>query len=211
MRFLPRGGLAVLCAASVVAFAGQASAAVVYLESGTLRVFCGPVPCPPIDTFQIGANGGSRSLSDAQPSGAYHYELTLSDPSVILSIQSRITDYSSWDRFVDGALDLGNDVFAIETPDPSLHATPTGFAGDFIVPPTYDETTLSADGLHLLRFREFYFHGIYIDGLLTAPTGYTFVINSVPEPATWMVMLVGFFGIGAALRTRRGVARTVSP
>ena len=122
---------------------------------------------------------------------------------MILSIRSQITDYRSWDRFVDGAFDMGGDGFGAGTPDPSLHATPTGFAGDFIVPPTSDESVLSADGLHVLRSRTVYFEGIYIDGLLTAPTGYTFTISTVAEPATWAMMLAGFFGMGTALRRVR--------
>ena len=34
------------------------------------------------------------------------------------------------------------------------------------------------------------------------------VIPTVPEPATWAMMLVGFGGLGAVLRRRRGVALT---
>ena len=39
---------------------------------------------------------------------------------------------------------------------------------------------------------------IVIDGV--APGG------AVPEPATWAMMLMGFFGLGAALRGRRELA-----
>ena len=31
--------------------------------------------------------------------------------------------------------------------------------------------------------------------------------GAVPEPATWAMMLLGFFGMGSALRSRRGVVR----
>lgn len=37
----------------------------------------------------------------------------------------------------------------------------------------------------------------------------TFVINAVPEPASWGMMLVGFFGIGGSLRVRRRSNRPV--
>lgn len=33
--------------------------------------------------------------------------------------------------------------------------------------------------------------------------------TGVPEPSTWMMLMVGAFGAGAALRSRRGVATTV--
>jgi hypothetical protein len=36
-------------------------------------------------------------------------------------------------------------------------------------------------------------------------TDFAFKITAVPEPATWAMMLVGFFGLGATLRARRGV------
>lgn len=32
--------------------------------------------------------------------------------------------------------------------------------------------------------------------------------SAVPEPSTWAMMLLGFFGLGAALRSRRGVQRS---
>jgi hypothetical protein len=42
----------------------------------------------------------------------------------------------------------------------------------------------------------------------TAGTGDNFLIHTVttgvPEPSTWAIMLMGFFGLGAAVRARRG-------
>jgi hypothetical protein len=35
------------------------------------------------------------------------------------------------------------------------------------------------------------------------------VLGAVPEPATWAMMLVGFGGIGAAMRSRRSTGREV--
>ena len=38
----------------------------------------------------------------------------------------------------------------------------------------------------------------------SSPNGTTFTPATVPEPATWAVMLLGFGGLGVALRARRG-------
>ena len=39
--------------------------------------------------------------------------------------------------------------------------------------------------------------------LSLAPTTVTLAVLSIPEPQTWMMMLTGFFGLGAMLRRRR--------
>ena len=50
-------------------------------------------------------------------------------------------------------------------------------------------------------------HTINVMGTLTGPngaySGTLNVANAVPEPATWAMMLVGFAGVGFALRRRR--------
>lgn len=52
-------------------------------------------------------------------------------------------------------------------------------------------------------------HTIFANGTVTGPTGsYSGTLNvqaapSVPEPATWAMMLVGFAGVGMALRRSR--------
>lgn len=43
-------------------------------------------------------------------------------------------------------------------------------------------------------------------GTLTGPHGLDFVAGVVPEPATWAMMLLGFGGLGAAVRMRRRLA-----
>jgi hypothetical protein len=46
--------------------------------------------------------------------------------------------------------------------------------------------------------------------IVTAAQGYfgpNLLISSVPEPATWAMMVIGFGGLGAALRSRRRSAR----
>jgi len=49
-------------------------------------------------------------------------------------------------------------------------------------------------------------HTIFVNGSVAGPTGsYSGTINvqAVPEPATWAMMLIGFAGVGLALRRRR--------
>jgi hypothetical protein len=41
--------------------------------------------------------------------------------------------------------------------------------------------------------------------LSLAPTTVTLAVLSIPEPQTWMMMLAGFFGLGAMLRRRRAI------
>jgi hypothetical protein len=38
---------------------------------------------------------------------------------------------------------------------------------------------------------------------LSGPGRYTLTVSAVPEPQTWAMLLVGFFGVGFALRTRK--------
>ncbi len=49
--------------------------------------------------------------------------------------------------------------------------------------------------------------GVDYDGVYyNDSTGVNFTISTVPEPAAWALMLVGFGGLGAAMRTRRRMA-----
>jgi hypothetical protein len=43
-------------------------------------------------------------------------------------------------------------------------------------------------------------------GVFDSPHGLDFLPNVVPEPSTWAIMLMGFGGLGAALRSRRRTA-----
>ena len=47
------------------------------------------------------------------------------------------------------------------------------------------------------------YDGLYYDD----STGVNFTISSVPEPATWSMMIIGFGLAGAAMRRRAGLAR----
>lgn len=63
--------------------------------------------------------------------------------------------------------------------------------------------TLSQDaGNSLFRWEDIAFG---IDRAQLIPTSLT-VVRTVPEPATWAMMLLGFLGLGAALRRRRAIS-----
>jgi hypothetical protein len=66
---------------------------------------------------------------------------------------------------------------------------------------TYDLTPLiKASGVYTLSFGEVdnqYFYNLGIDNVSLVSSG------GVPEPATWTMMLAGFFGLGATLRARK--------
>jgi len=86
--------------------------------------------------------------------------------------------------YVDGAL-IGTTPY--EPEDGSVNGYPNSSA-TFV-------TTLGAGTSH-----DFYLAD-QTDFLL--PAGVSVEISSVPEPVTWSLMLMGVFGLGAALRSRR--------
>jgi hypothetical protein len=45
-------------------------------------------------------------------------------------------------------------------------------------------------------------------GSISDPPGLLPVTSAVPEPATWAMLILGFFAVGAAMRRRRSVLRT---
>lgn len=104
-----------------------------------------------------------------------------------------------------------------------------GVSGDYIggsVVQSMGTTILTADAFANLTATSFSFTGFtyrldYFAGSATAFTpsqlslGYTVGISapppSVPEPATWAMMIGGFGAIGASMRQRRRIARGGSP
>ena len=75
-----------------------------------------------------------------------------------------------------------------------------------------DSLTLSAGGVNLVAHSHFYGFAestadissfVLTDGYVAAIGGLNGTIGSVPEPASWALVLAGFAGLGASLRTNR--------
>jgi len=201
-------------AAMACALAGPAGAATVishYEDAGGLRHFCvaGLDPCPP-DTFQLGVDVGRTTAADIFAPGTYHYNLTV-DPSAVSHVSVGLLDFGFYDFSIDGVAQFGpggtgdgiGQLDALSPPTP----TATGFEGDFVIPENFDVTTVVSDnGVdHVMRHAAIYRFGFEIQGWTLGPAGtpYDLTISLVPEPATWAMMLLGFLGMGAALRRRR--------
>ena len=89
-----------------------------------------------------------------------------------------------------------------------------------IVTPMHDtagnHTGLTYDTANYSLINDFVYNPTHDWTLLTISTGkfpggspgisFYLVGGSVPEPTTWALMLLGFGGVGAALRSRRRVA-----
>lgn len=63
---------------------------------------------------------------------------------------------------------------------------------------SFDQQNLDSVSFHFTNFVD----SVQFDDVGVSPSGVASV-GGVPEPATWALMLLGFLGLGAALRTRR--------
>ncbi len=63
-----------------------------------------------------------------------------------------------------------------------------------------------------LTFREAVLHGGFMNGeyVATLPVAAGAISAPVPEPATWAMMLLGFFGVGGMMRRAKVVRQTIS-
>jgi hypothetical protein len=204
-----------LCAAAMAgAWAAPAASATLisnYEDAGGLRHFCleGLDPCPP-DTFQLGVDVGRDTAADIFAPGTYHYSFTV-DPSAVSHVSVGLLDFGFYDFSIDGMAQFGpggtgDGIGQIQPLSPPT-ATPTGFEGDFVIPENFDVTTVvTENGVDpVVRRGAIFGYGFEIQGWTLGPQGtaYDLTISQVPEPATWAMMLLGFLGVGAAVRRRR--------
>ncbi|WP_372785892.1 PEP-CTERM sorting domain-containing protein [Phenylobacterium sp.] len=201
-------------AAAAAIFDGIGNYGIVYTQTGKFGPFHpsggseGPagqelLGADPIDMFVGGYVAG----------GNYSYDLEI-DPAALTSVTATLARYRSFGVYYDGHLAGGADTFLDDLPDPSFHATATGFAGTFssstsdttfddaravgfFSPPPGTQTTRIVSEVKVgLGIR------LYADQILPA-TDYRLTLSSIPEPATWILLLAGFYGVGVRLRSRR--------
>lgn len=81
-----------------------------------------------------------------------------------------------------------------------------GAFGGVALPPDFD-TTFDQDG-HTVHQSAIYRYGFELNGTSLGPAGTPYIsqLIGIPEPASWALMLCGFFGLGGALRARRRTA-----
>jgi hypothetical protein len=188
-------------AASVLAAAGQASAA-------TITLTMDEVSPQSIDGLTV--SKGGLDFTFESPDGTLGYNATgpgdltyVNDPSIVGDASSFGVFFSAPVHFIQFGLAASDDVPAFTVTlsngeDFSLDLSPlvdfpegrftwhgaTGVTGFFIDPPgAQDEYEFAFDNL-------------------TVRTD----VGAVPEPDAWALMLLGFGGLGAALRHRRRLA-----
>jgi hypothetical protein len=185
--------LAALSGALALVSAGTASADTRVLESGTLDE----------RTDQLWWSIGTRSYfnwvgpASTQESflgpGTYSFALNI-DPNQVASVS---TDFLALEWGI--GYDSRGGSYWIETPITvpfTISQTDTGFVSSaFRLPSGW------TDG----RSGYVVYATVGFDVFLkdyTSPT-YTITLNTLPEPETWAMMIIGLFGLGAALRARR--------
>lgn len=192
---------AIASAAFAVALgaAGQAGAdVVVFQESGTTSVF---------DLFGVGLPGG----------GNYRFDATSSIP---VSFEFLASYEEHWDIFRAPAPRPHSEfIEGNSSPvEDSASANGLAFSWTFLVPPT--TTTYFDSGpayevygipIGTLLYEEVKsdnpFFGVFVrDEELGRPFDYSFTVTRltpIPEPSTWVGLILGFGVLGAALRRQR--------
>jgi hypothetical protein len=191
-----KSALAALAGAGALLGSTCASAAVVYTESGVAFA------TQSFNDWPIGYTGlwnaqGSPFIGPVFTEGRYSFDLTV-DTSKILQIDEYTTAFR-WGQVTFPFFEF------IEQSLPSdavFNTTPTGVSGTFSVGPAHSDANSFSTDYGSVGLRIFVKAG--------ESTPYVFTVTALPEPATWAIMLVGFGGVGVALRTRRRLAITAA-
>lgn len=199
---------AVLMGCAALALPSSASAAIVIqsVTPGT-NPYSGPAPTYDFETSAPVSGGIVQSVSDsaaAKPFGSTgnYWSVGPTDGSPGIMDLSSFGDIT-WISFIWGSVDRYNDIDFLDAGGNVL-ATFNGSAiynpanGNQTSPNTNPLVTFAISGsdssaLTKLRLRS----------TSNAFETDNFTINAVPEPSTWMMLLLGFAAIGAGLRRRK--------
>jgi PEP-CTERM motif len=156
-----------------------------------------------IDSGAFGADelysiSGSYSVGP----GKYRFQLDLSTPvAAVFGDVFKTLTYNFYCDFQDGSGIVncgGNDV---PTGPPFTQLTPTSYIADLTVNPPY---SIPLSPLPFVREDGFESCCTYAADIFTIAAGtYTLSVSAVPEPAAWMLMILGIGITGAAMRRRR--------
>jgi hypothetical protein len=166
------------------------------------------------DTFNFADYGNyfiDEVLIGTVPAGTYQVSVSSTVPLVLFELENLIYDSGS-SYFPDGTYEGGDELTYTTTDfdvNPQALGKPYADTETAVVPPT-------------MTFNDYYSSGIlastYTDtvideelSLATFSDGGVAVvtISAIPEPATWLMMLLGFFTLGWSMRSR-GRARAVN-
>jgi hypothetical protein len=216
VRALLLGGVA----ASLVAIAGSADAAVTEYTSQSAF----DAAAPAASTFGFNAGG----VTSVEPNPATFGTLSFSDNvtaddtadgGIPLLFLVSATDTPTYGR---DFLSYQNENLGISAEIDSAGATAIGFSYGSNVPAGDATLTLSTgDSFTITPSTTASFIGFTSTSPITSvsvdyPNSFAFdlisvsSLSAVPEPASWAMMLVGFGGLGAAMRSRRKLTATTA-
>ena len=219
---------AIGAASALVLIGGSAQAGVILQVTGLVGV-----NTPDFSPWYLGADGNehiseyvqglitlaagtvSDPFTQSIPEPAPQvYTITFSSPTAILSTQDTI-EYKALD-YIYNPNGAG---WAYYTTDDNTDweiATTPSVTGDtsteqFVAQETVETFPLSVTGPQAIQryqgFEGYLFNETIAASAIGQPFTFT-VSTSVPEPATWGMLVMGVFGLGAVLRRRRGGVET---
>lgn len=181
----------------------------VYRGLLSLALMCGAVPAQAADVAFSGSVTGNSLVGDPSSCPATYFHTYVLPTAGTGSPLGAFT-YSS-DVCQKAGQPLSG-TFAIVLGDGSFSGTQSGLAtpvpGQVGIPTLFNllinYTITSGTGAYAGATGSFVGTGTVNNGV--SPTVITLNFRAVPEPATWAMMLVGFAGIGMAMRRRSRVA-----